>query len=355
MLRRSLLRSTTILTAAIVASSTGISLAQATCVPTVWDLTAGQTIKVGTVTVSNDTTYLYVTYKLDTTTQPTAKFGTLHLWAGTDLTLLPAVKNGPNAGIPIPGQFPFITGKSPFPDATGTTEYTFKILLADLSITDITKACGLKLYVVTHAEVKNVEDSGGNTADQTAFGGDKPINVEEPGRWWYYGVYSVCCDEGTPVLENCQTAFAKGQFVFTTDSKSNPESLDSLRLSKNRWGWAINLVNTTSGTPNYYDIWAGAGLNRTSNGTKVGQLAITWDGSEATITYDLFDGFVMKELHVYADDAKPTTVAPGQYGHTQYFDPEVDGYSVTLPLTSSSAPYDGAWVIAHAVVCKLES
>lgn len=102
------------------------------CGTTVWNLTAGQTIDVGSVTISNDATNLYVKYDLD---YQGATFGTLHLWAGTDLTLIP--KN--NQGIPVPGQFPYIV------DATGSTSYTFIVPLSSLSIADITQACPLTL------------------------------------------------------------------------------------------------------------------------------------------------------------------------------------------------------------------
>jgi hypothetical protein len=301
------------------------SVFAAACGTTTWNLIAGQTNDVGSVTVENDTSYLYVTYKLD---EPGATFGTLHLWVGNDLVNVPSNPQG----TPVPGQFPYK------PDASGLTEYTFKILLTELGIQDVTKACvptPLQLYVVAHAEV-NIDGE-----HETAFGGDQTGSGP---RWWFYAKYSVCCST-PPVIRICETAFAKGGWVFTTDAKSNPESLPSLRLIKNRWGWAINL--STSST-SYYDIWAGAGLNRTSSGTLVGRLKIVWDGEFATVTYELADGADMKELHVYASPDKPTTVAPGQYGFTQYFDPPVDSFSEVFYLPNDG---DGVWVIAHAVTC----
>jgi hypothetical protein len=249
-----------------------------TCGTTTWNLIAGQTIDVGSVTVSNDATNLYVTYKLD---YPGAYFGTLHLWAGSDLTNVPSNPQG----TPIPGQFPYHYT----PPNQTTTEYTFSIPLASLGIQDVTTVCGLRLFVVTHAEVNNV-----NGNNETAFGGDKPGTGP---RWWFYGEYFICCDFGPPPIGECKTAFGKGGWVFTTDAKSNPENLPSLRLIRNRWGWAINL--SAPGTTTY-DIWAGAGLNDIANGTKVGTLTVEWDGSFAKVTYTLSSGFVMKEVHIYA-------------------------------------------------------
>ena len=112
----------------------------------------------------------------------------------------------------------------------------------------------------------------------------------------------------------CTTAFAKGSHVFVTDlKKSNPENLPSLGLIKNRWGWAINV--TEPGTTKY-PIWAGAGLNKTSNGVKVGDLTVDWTGTNATITYTFESPNTFGEIHIYAGDYKPTTTAPGQYGYT---------------------------------------
>lgn len=131
------------------------SIAQAAvCGSTTWTLWAGQTKNVGTVTVSNDETNLYIRYQLDPTKVPSGatsmSFGTLHAWAGNDLANLPANPQG----TPIPGQVPFVSGSGGFPSAAGTTDYTFTIPLTKLQIQDVTKVCGMKLFVVTHAEVK---------------------------------------------------------------------------------------------------------------------------------------------------------------------------------------------------------
>lgn len=308
-----------------------LASSETACGTTTWNLTAGQNMDVGSVTVSNDAENLYVKYDLD---YPGATFGTLHLWAGTDLVLIP--KN--SQGIPQPGQFPYK------PDATGLTTYTVIVPLDTLSVTDITQACPLKLYVATHAEV-TIDDGHGNTSHETAWGGDKPGTGP---RWWFYSEYNLCCDTTVPPqVGECETAFAKGSYVFTTDPKSNPEKLPSLNLIKNRWGWAINLANPGETT---YQIWKAAGLNKTSNGELVGTLTVNWTGSEVTVTYNL-PSDVMKELHIYAGDFKPTTTAPGQYGYTRYFDPEVQSHTATFSVSDTNG--DGIWLIAHALSCKV--
>lgn len=252
---------------------------------------------------------------------------------------LPANQNG----TPIPGQFCSALGGRCY-DVTGLTTYTFAIPFSDLNIVDATVACGSSVYVVTHAEVTMDSNGDGTLDHETAFGG--PTAGGGP-RWWFYGSYAICCDFGGPQQQLIyKTAFAKGGYVWTTEKKSNPENLPSLKLTQNRWGWAINL--TAPGTT-YYDIWAGAGLNKTSNGTKVGTLTVTWEGANVTVKYDLFAGFGLEEVHLYAGDGSPTTTAPGQYGYLDEFDPSRATYTFTVPLADTNGT-GGVWLIAHAVV-----
>ncbi|MDK2834590.1 MAG: hypothetical protein PWP63_1677 [Methanolobus sp.] len=102
------------------------------------------------------------------------------------------------------------------------------------------------------------------------------------------------------------------------------------------WGW----TNQISPGTYEWDLWAAAGQCDTSKGTLVGNVTVTYgaDGY-VTVDYNVDDGYLLKETHVYADYAKfPTdrrgnpTVAPGQY--------------------TNNGPFDGSevYVIAHAVV-----
>jgi len=312
--------------------------ATAVCGTTSWSLTAGQTMNVGSVTVSNDTTNVYIRYALDNPGYPDATLGTLHVWVGNDLLNLPANSQG----IPVPGQFCSAAGGACV-DATGLKEYTFTIPLADLGIVDTNALCGLTLYVFAHAEVDTNGDAEGG--GETAWGGD---TAGTGNRWYFFGEYTVCCDPVEPPVCLNETAFAKGDHVWTTDKRSNPEKLPSLNLTKNRWGWAINLTTTGITT---YDIYAGAGLNKVSNGIKVGTLTVNWTGIEETVTYTLFPGYLLEEVHLYAGDTPSTTTAPGQFGLP------IEGYDAGgattmtyygIPLFDTDG--DGVWLVAHAVV-----
>lgn len=196
------------------------------------------------------------------------------------------------------------------------------------------------LYVLAHAEVFI------NGNDETAFGGDNPVNVNDKGRWYYYARYTtVCCDSPPPPpFEKLGTAFAKGGYVFTTDRKSNPENLPSLNLTRNRWGWAINLKSEGSFS---FELWNGAGLNNTAKGLLVGNVTVDLYGSQVTVTYNLFPNYSIEEAHIYAGDLKPATIAPGQYGFTKYFNPYVNSFSETFEVSDLDG--DGIWLIVHAI------
>lgn len=312
-----------------------------TCGLTTWPLVADDSYPVGTVSVSNDTQNLYLTY---TVNYPGASFSTLNAWVGSDIGGVPY---STSLGLPKPSTFPYISGTGAFPDAFGGTTYTFTIPFTDLLITDLTGVCGLPLYVVAYADIK-LDLNGDGMPDRIASGWGGSVSVKDP-RFWMYGAYTVCCDFGPPPVEKCDTAFGKGDHVFAYDAKANPEKLPSLALTRNRWGWAGLL-----GGPGSYvqDLWAGAGLNDTTRGTKVGTVTIDWSGSLATVTYRLTAaGYSMREAHLYAEDGRPSTVAPGSFGHTAFLDAGAREATFTVPLADLDG-IPGVWAIAHAVVCR---
>lgn len=284
-----------------------------------YTLWAGQNIDAGTLTVSNYNETLYVTY---TASQGT--FGTLHLWVGSKLEELPVNPQG----IPVPGQFPYQF------DATGKTSYTFEISFDELKV-----GCNNNVYIVAHAEMYLNE---GDEDSETAFGGNLSGNAP---RWYFYADYTiVCCDNPYVPVGELGTAFGKGTHVFTTGKQSNPENLPTIGLTKNRWGWAINMTETGSYD---FELWVGAGLNKTENGLKVGEGTIDFNGSEATISYTLYSGYSVKETHIYAGDFVPATLAPGQYGNIDYFYPYATDYELNVELSDTDG--DGVWFIIHAV------
>jgi len=215
-------------------------------------LWAGQTINGGTVTLANDATNLYITVNSTEGFQNVSE--NIKIWVGDNVDNLP--KNG--QGIPTPGQFPIkytATGTS----YTVTIPYAYIDSYGGGKITcDVTS-----LYVYVHVDA--IAEGGSETAWAGNCDGTGGVGISDPGRWYYSLRYTPGCCTTPPPSSNCytQTAFGKGGYVFTSDKKSNPENLPSLKLTQNRWGWAINIAPADLNTTKTYSIYAGAGLNTT--------------------------------------------------------------------------------------------
>jgi hypothetical protein len=135
-----------------------------TCTPTVVTLFAGQTINAGSVTVSNDASFIYVTYN----TANGYVLTQTHLFVG-ECALIPVNRPG-NA---IPGQFPYASAHN------NLTSYTYQVPIS--SIRGGSCGCIAALAVVSLA-------SGGGT--QTGWGNGTVINPT--GQWGMKFDYCSC-------------------------------------------------------------------------------------------------------------------------------------------------------------------
>lgn len=155
--------------------------------PAVYTLWGGKTINVGTVTVANDETNLYVTYE------------TTDNWYLTEVHLY--VLNYEPLERLTPGHAPYKSGNISY-----ATTYTFVIPLEDLGF-PIT--CDeTVLWLQAHAAVVKIVD-GEIVKSETAYGGDINPNANP----WYGNIrYMVqCCNGEEPCYEFVgETAWAAG-------------------------------------------------------------------------------------------------------------------------------------------------
>jgi len=138
------------------------------CTPTSVTLMAGQTINAGTVEVTNDADFIYVTY---TTTDGWLLTQT-HMYVG-DCALIPTN----NPGNPIPGQFPYNGVHS------NVTTYTYQVPISAIGLGN----CGC---VAAHAVVVKLDASGHVIATQTGWGNGTVINPG--GNWGMKFDYCTC-------------------------------------------------------------------------------------------------------------------------------------------------------------------
>ena len=284
----------------------------------------------GTVDVSNDDMYLYVTVNADEGFNPTAD-PNLFLYVGTnlgDITLNSL-------------EYPVLEAANFDYTATATEmTYTFNVPLADIA--GYNQECGVQeLIVFVGAKAITGGAYFNGTAGEMMYEGNPSVP-------WFYDMYTPqCCEDGE---ETCETAFAKFDvrdeglmgYVFTDKEKDNPEGYAMLGIAT-RWGWAGKF----SADGSYeFDIWTAAGRNDTNKGAWVGTLYVDIYEGDVDVCYDLMDGYDMKEVHIYADDEAPTTAAPGQYTYVMEFDEDQTEHCKSFEVEG-----DYVWLIAHAVVC----
>ncbi|MEP6676074.1 MAG: hypothetical protein ABJA78_13010 [Ferruginibacter sp.] len=138
------------------------------CAPQVQSLIAGQHIEAGSVTVSNDNDFIYVTYN-------TANGYTLtqtHLYVG-DCAMIPVT----GSGNPVPGQFPYASAHN------HSTSYTYSIPISAIGLGN----CGC---IAAHAAVEKLNDAGQVIDSQTAWGNGTRITPK--GNWAMKFTYCTC-------------------------------------------------------------------------------------------------------------------------------------------------------------------
>ncbi|WP_317292988.1 T9SS type A sorting domain-containing protein [Aestuariibaculum lutulentum] len=150
--------------------------------------------------------------------------------------------------------------------------------------------------------------------------------------------------------DNCETMFARNgaDALCFLDDNVGEDGGDF-----NRWGWT-NLV-APSDTDYVMDLYAGAAHCDITKGAHVGTATVSYNGSNMTVSYNLFEGYGMSEAHVYVGcDLYPTkrgeyTVAPGQYN----FNPGGSyDYVEDLTIEIEDLPGTELYVIIHGVVCE---
>jgi hypothetical protein len=234
----------------------------------------------------------------------------------------------------IPGQFPH-----KFSNLGGVTEFTFNVPFTTFGFDcdpDET------LYAAAHSVVAKPNNAGGYYSQETGWG----FGDGQPGKsWgWVFSFQIDCDDNGDGGEKKCETAFAYGANSATCFT-------DLTELTANRWGWTNGPLSASTDTYTF-DIYAGAGQCDVTKGAKVGTLSVVYLGGTANVTYQMFSGYTMDEIHLYAGNERlpkkdgDYTVAPGQY---PIVDDGLGGISTKTYAIENLV--GDVYVVAHAVVC----
>jgi hypothetical protein len=297
-------------------------------------LKAGQTIDAGTVCAEIVGDNLEITF----TTTNGWQLKEAHLWTGGDLADMPQTRKGN----PKIGNFPYNSG-----DITGSTSHTFMVPLNTLGVDCSMNNGNSDYYVAAHAALRKV-DVDGNVI-QTETGWADGSTFVDKGSWATYFTLTISC-KNDPPEPKCETAFGYGD-TYANDFLLIDENGDGSG-DFNRWGWSNGPLSAGSYT---FDIYAGAGQSDITKGTLVGSLSVDYDGSTATVTFNMNLGFSMNETHLYVgseilarDVNNQFTVAPGQY---PYIHDDNDFEGVISDSYTVMGLSGDIYVVAHAVVC----
>lgn len=147
-------------------------------------LWADETTDIGTVEVSNDLDYLYVTYNTSASDWAMRRG---HVHVGGDATDYPGYEQG-NHG-PRFGDFDHVFGD---PNGPAFEEYTIVIPFDHPSLLLQYGDCGMTFYIFAYATSAQIDDNGGIIRQGASWGGPQ-ANRTDASNWMYYIEYTVQC------------------------------------------------------------------------------------------------------------------------------------------------------------------
>ncbi|KAF0204067.1 MAG: hypothetical protein FD170_756 [Bacteroidetes bacterium] len=286
-----------------------------------------QTISPATVSIGNDETQLLVKYQI---TDTEWFLYNPRLFVGTEAELVTLGIVDPNSLNPDGSVYINNTGLIPNSSFNGSST-VYKEFLFDLATLP---EC---FVVIAYAELRK-------TTGERAYVFGKST-MKRNGYYLNYCVQQCETPPPPPPLGGCETAYAFGESVATC-------FLNIPGVQSNNWGWS----NGPIGAGTYsWPMYAGAGQCNIGNGTHVGTLTVNYTPPTATVTYTVFNGYVLNETHLHVGNqilprrGNRFTTAPGQFPYKRE---NLNG--VTTDTYNISGLSGNIYVAAHSVVCDAQ-
>ena len=176
------------------------------------------------------------------------------------------------------------------------------------------------------------------------------------------GVHTVIVTDANGCETECEVEITREPEFFVCETAfallgEDPEIGCFLNDGFDRWGWT-NLISE-SDEAYVMPLWSGAGQCDTDKGVHSGNAVVTYLNGTVSVEYHMFEGFVLKEAHVYVGyDPYPSqkrgkttvyTVAPGQYN---YNSGSLDDVDELTDIIFEGLEGD-VYVIIHGVACEV--
>jgi hypothetical protein len=141
-----------------------------------------------------------------------------------------------------------------------------------------------------------------------------------------------------------QTVILEGETAWAYGGETS--TFSDLNLSA-KWGWVIHFNADEEQDPPLvpFEFWAGAGLNDFSKGVHIGNGTISKVDDNLRIVLNLFPGYSIGNIHIFAHDVPPTTDAPGQFPFNENFGMPQSSYERTIPYAGT---FPGGYLSGHS-------
>jgi hypothetical protein len=271
-------------------------------------------VSYGTVTIGNDQTQIYITFNAS----PGCKIFQTNLYVGPE-SAIPGTNIGNGTGHFNVGLFPYHSNH-PAPYVQ-TYQYVLPLNGFDNCFAVVANA------KMIHPDGWVIDAYGKNTMAMS---------------WGFYVNY--CKQEcPPPPPTSCETAYAYGLSYANC-------FIGIAGVNSNNWGW----TNGPVGPGSYlWPIYAGAGQCDIENaGVNVGNLIVNYTPPTATITYSMYNGFVLNSTHLFVgNQILPVkngkfTTAPGQFPYKHENLPGVSTDTYTINGLSGNI-----FIAAHSEAC----
>ncbi|MCH9681230.1 MAG: hypothetical protein K0V04_07350 [Deltaproteobacteria bacterium] len=229
-------------------------------------------------------------------------------------------------------------------DITGATTHTFDVPLCTFGLDGTDEVCPPSMaHFVAHARVRRQRNNGWYRY-RGAWGDGQRLGWRR--RHGRFFTMEMSCDDN-PVTEQCESAYAAG--IDRTCFLGADFDGDGTDDGFADWGWSNRVSPNTSTS---FPVYAAVGGCNPTDGSHVGDLAVSYDGSSATIIFNRVGDVTLDEEHLYVGGAPLATNGDGEFTVTPSDYPIVADLDDAAQTTNTVTGLSGdIHVVYHAVAC----
>lgn len=234
-------------------------------------------------------------------------------------------------------------------DISGATSHTFAVPLCTFGLDGADESCDpVKAHMTANARLRKQKKNGSYRHKEAWADGEALGRRRRFGKFFTMELGCTEAEPPPPPVAECETAFAAGPGATCfVGADFDGDGLDDGFAN---WGWTNGPVSP--GTSTEWPVYAAAGGCDPAQGTYVGNLGVSYDGSTATLSFERVGDVVLDEEQIYVgSDALPRdlngdfTITPAD------FPIAVDLEDATASSHTISGLSGDIHVVYHALSC----